>query len=504
MANTKISALPAATTPTGSEMFPVVQGAATVRTTLAAIPVTSAMIQANAVGTTAIADNTITTAKIQDNAISTAKIQANAVGNARMAKANANTIKGNATAALADITDIAINNNSLIGRAANNIQNITLGTNMNLSGVGVLDSTTGGGGLGLRYAFGTALNATGIAAAEVRFNSATLNSVGHIYISTTDQDSRDLTTYFASFAQGGQLVMKAAANGDTSWAAFDVTSVTNQTTYFDITCTYALGANLFTAAENITMLYFPITTNQILKAGNFARFQSNGLGGYNLVDNTNSVVESVASVYTLVTIPAANTVPVGTTVALDGNSVLTGFGKSPIIFVYSDGTRWRPHSNRQVLYQGNYGTLAAPTLSITSATTFNLGTGGDPTIPANLLGVGSRLVIEAFEVKDGTTAPALRIYMGTSGTPSSNDFPYGQTLAATADLHCFTHNEIHVVTNTSAFSTCRTTIGGTAAGAARDVGGLFDVTAAMKISFGASTLSADTVKLLFFKVIWEY
>lgn len=505
MANTKISALPAATTPTGSEMFPVVQGAATVRTTLADIPVTSAMIQANAVGTTAIADNTITTAKIQDNAISTAKIQANAVGNARMAKASANTIKGNATAALADMTDIAINNNSLIGRAANNIQNITLGTNMNLSGVGVLDSTTGGGGLGLRYNFNTTLNATGIAAGEVRFNSGTLTSVGHIYISVTDLDTRDLTTYFASFASGGQLVMKSAANGDTSWAAFDVTSVTNQTTYFDIACTYALGANLFGSAESLTMLYFPVTVNQILKAGNFARFASNGSGGYNLIDNTNSIVESVASVYTLGTIPAANSVPVGTVVMLDGSSVLTGFGKNPVIYVYSDGTRWRPEGGKQVLYQGQYGTLASPTNSITSATTFNLGTGGNPVIPAGLLAAGSRIQIECAFVKDGTTGPQMRIYLGTSATASSNSTPYAQGLAATADLHNRVVNDIFFATTTSALSTNKIVMGGGGtATAMSDITTNVNTASDMNVAFGASTLSADTVKLMFFRIIWEY
>ncbi len=444
------------------------------------------------------------TAVIPANTITTAMVQANAIGNARMSKGNANTVKCNPTAASADLQDLAINTNSLIGRSTGNIQNITLGTNMNLSAGGVLDSTTGGGGLGLRYNFNTALNATGIAAGEVRFNSATLSSVGHIYIHITDLDTRDLTTYFASFASGGQLVLKSAANGDTSWAAFDVTSVTNQTTYFDISCTYALGANLFGSAEALTMLYFPVTVNQILKAGNFARFASNGSGGYNLIDNTNSIVESVASVYTLGTIPAANSVPVGTVVMLDGSSVLTGFGKNPVIYVYSDGTRWRPEGGRQVLYQAQYGTLASPTNSITSATTFTLGTGGNPVIPAGLLAAGSRVLIESLWVKDGTTTPSLRIYMGTSATASSNAGVYQQTAGAAADLHFLIHNELLFSSTTGGVSTNRQTVGGNAATSCIDFTTNVNTASDMNIAFGCSTLSGDTVKLLQYRIIWEY
>lgn len=68
---------------------------------------------------------------IPANTVTTAMIQANAVGKARMAKAAANTLTGNATNALADMTDIPVAQSRLVGRGSTgDIAGLTLGTGL--------------------------------------------------------------------------------------------------------------------------------------------------------------------------------------------------------------------------------------------------------------------------------------------------------------------------------------------------------------------------------------
>lgn len=149
--------------------------------------------------TTALAADAVTTASILDANVTTAKIALNAVGNARMAKAAANTLKGNATGSLADLVDL-----TLLGGLA-------------MDGASKIKAK---GSTDVNYTFDTQTTTTAPTAGIMNFNSG--NTVLHV--ASTSLGGRNLDTYWSEVENGR---ITAFSNNATSSAyfIFDVVGV---------------------------------------------------------------------------------------------------------------------------------------------------------------------------------------------------------------------------------------------------------------------------------------
>lgn len=94
----------------------------------------SSEIAANSVGSSEMADNAIGASEIIDGSVGSAEITDASVANIDMATMNGNTIKANTGSGAATPTDMTVNTNSLVGRGATTLQNISLGTGLSITG----------------------------------------------------------------------------------------------------------------------------------------------------------------------------------------------------------------------------------------------------------------------------------------------------------------------------------------------------------------------------------
>ena len=99
------------------------------------------------------------------------------------------------------------------------------------------DGADGAAGLsgGFNYTFSTTVTDADPGAGNLRFDNVTIGSVTGVYISETDDDSRDLAAYLAS-VDGGRLIIRQL-NDATKWAALEITAMTDNTDYIDWTVT---------------------------------------------------------------------------------------------------------------------------------------------------------------------------------------------------------------------------------------------------------------------------
>jgi hypothetical protein len=127
------------------------------------------------------------------------------------------------------------------------------------------------------------------------------------------------------------------------------------------------------------------------------------------------------------------------------------------------GSIWISHNSGSILlYNKNFGTLASPTLTIstgiTAATKFNVGT--DPKIPANLQGADSKIRVKARFKKSGANATIVpSIYLGTSAS-SSDSLICAATVAASDNVTTLSAPTVDVITTTAIITTYTGTEGG--------------------------------------------
>ena len=88
---------------------------------------------------------------------------------------------------------------------------------------------------GLRYTFGTNINANATNSGQVRFNNTTFASIDRFGIHNTDADGNDLETYINTWDDGGSssdkgiIVLKSNSNSDATFATFRITATNNST-----------------------------------------------------------------------------------------------------------------------------------------------------------------------------------------------------------------------------------------------------------------------------------
>ena len=101
----------------------------------------------------------------------------------------------------------------------------------------------GSGGFDFPYLFSTDTAATDPTSGGIKFNNATPASVTEIYVSSTDNDGMLINTLINSLGSGDQLVLKQS-DTPANRLRFNVTSVTDNTTYITITGTVADSGSL--------------------------------------------------------------------------------------------------------------------------------------------------------------------------------------------------------------------------------------------------------------------
>lgn len=109
----------------------------------------------------------------------------------------------------------------------------------------LVDPSSGGGsgGFDFPYLFSTDTAATDPTSGGIKFNNATPASVTEIYVSSTDNDGMLINTLINSLGSGDQLVLKQS-DTPANRLRFNVTSVTDNTTYITITGTVADSGSL--------------------------------------------------------------------------------------------------------------------------------------------------------------------------------------------------------------------------------------------------------------------
>lgn len=111
---------------------------------------------------------------------------------------------------------------------------------------------TQGNAAGFRYTIDlSATTAADPGQGKIRFNNATLASVTAIYIDNTDTAGTDMSAFLDAMTNS-QLVIKANDNLDSSFAVFDITTVTNSTGYRTLAVTHVASV-AFSAAEAVVI-----------------------------------------------------------------------------------------------------------------------------------------------------------------------------------------------------------------------------------------------------------
>lgn len=242
-----------------------------------------------------------------------------------------------------------------------------------------------------------------------------------------------------------------------------------------------------------------------LKQQNVACFEKNGGGdiiGLKTMDGvpvlvTNTVYASVPDM--LAATPAANTVCFLSAAAFVG----AGSPVAPVPVIYT-GTRWAPFNNRQQLFKAQFGTIAAPSMTVTGApAAFPLS--AYPTIPAGLLAVGDTLKFEYRVRRHGIAAMSHALYFGSHATYNSNVAPIGPQVGAVTDLTGHDYSaEFTFTSATSGVSTRNMLVNsGTGSTAMVDLSTNINIAADQKAFPAITVLSGtDSVDLIHLEIIW--
>ena len=385
---------------------------------------------------------------------------------------------------------------------------------------------TNGDHAGFRYNYSSDTTETRPGGGVVKFNNANPALATEIYLDYSVVSGLSIASVIELFTEGMTIMLRPNNNTSAAFAVFQV----NGAQYPDEEWTTISVENLvmsgtaFAPGDELCLQFFggssggtgTVTEANILLAGNFARFVSNGGGGYDLMDNAGNKIKSVSNVFRLsqftgiagvTDLPAASTFPHGAVVRLH-ESCLVGAGANPLgLMMQADATsgaaKWRAYG-RQRLFHKTFGSLAAPTCSLTAAADFAIG--ATPEIPANLLSSDSRLSFHIKYRKYNATQPTVDMWLGTSLTRNANSKIYTHTITTALLNDNIAKTEVDFLTSTTARSAGKAPTGGTGAAS-----GFLDCTTALNIATkmyfyvnAYNFTTADQVDLLEMAIYWEF
>ena len=390
-------------------------------------------------------------------------------------------------------------------------------------------STTGAPGAdGLSAGFDITMNLASVTmddpgGGKIRFNTTTLADAVEIYLNDESPTGVDMSGVYDLLTSGTQLLVRKKSSD--TMAVFKLTAdADDQVGWYKLTvqCT-AVSSTTFVEGDKCTLQIFgggfgsgTVTEQAVIDAGNFARLEDNGAGGYNLVDNTGNVIESASPVYRLpgsgivgaTDLPDANTFPHASVVRLHQDT-LVGAGANPMgIMIQADATnnKWRPYG-RQMLFFKTFGSYASPTCTLTASGKFNVGV--DPIVPGGLLQDDSRLVFFVKYLRNSNVNNLLvfNAWFGTNTTTrASNSKVYTHTTAQTANLENIGRAELDFLTSTTARTSLKTPVGGVGAvNTNPDMSASLNIASPMVAMFDTTghTTVGDTVMLFEIGIAWE-
>ena len=189
--------------------------------------------------------------------IPTGAIQPNAVGNARLAKGPGNTLKGNDTAVLADLTDITVNSNTVVGRGINNLADLTLDPSIIITAADVLKVPE----VGSYFSFIMDTSSTADSdpgANKIKCNNANQTLATQWYLDDVDRSARDITGYIGTWGLGGTLLLTSS----NSYLILNLQTITDATGYTKLIGVYAAGLG-FANGDIIFLTYLDGATTPV-------------------------------------------------------------------------------------------------------------------------------------------------------------------------------------------------------------------------------------------------
>jgi len=186
----------------------------------------------------------------------------------------------------------------------------TVATNLD----SILNAADAFGAIAYRWAFDSSTSMADPGTGDIRLNNATVASATAIAISanSTDSGNPDLAGYIATWDdstsddKGKLIVRNADAPG--TFAVFNVTAVTNNTTWFQLTVTVDDNSGIFTAADLLYAAFIPTGDKGAAGSGDVSSNFSSGVDGEAVVQSgtggktlkrstlTATVVKSVSGV----------------------------------------------------------------------------------------------------------------------------------------------------------------------------------------------------------------
>ncbi len=291
-------------------------------------------------GAITIAENA-NTATIPDNTITTAMVQANAIGKARMAKGAAYTVTANPTSALNDLQDVAISANSVLARSSGDIASHTLGGGIYFDSTNIKSK----GGYGFIYKFSTTTTMADPGTGFVRANNADITLVDTLVVDNLASSGQDTGIFWDKLNAGGRIVYMSNSVAGAAYGSFDVTSVTNSTGFRTIVVDNGVGT-LPANNEECLMMYYPSVgaglTVADMKTNNFVQVDAQG----RLLDGNDAVISGSPAVPTqadLLALNAAN---------YENFAVVVDNGMNNAVMV-SDGVKFEPLNGQYIQINEN-------------------------------------------------------------------------------------------------------------------------------------------------------
>ncbi len=130
------------------------------------------------------------------------------------------------------------------------------GTNSGTSSAAILDfAIPRGADAGMRYAFESSTSMAAPASGGLRLNNASLASVTAIAVNATNSDAVDVSDFIATWDDStntvkGYVEIRKEGSG-AALGVYQLTSVTDNTTWLQLAVTYVSGSGSFTAADSL-------------------------------------------------------------------------------------------------------------------------------------------------------------------------------------------------------------------------------------------------------------